>query len=93
MNRSKVFDNNHDFIHDYLMNVLGESRDKWIPLVTTVPLRNKTTSQVEFLDPPASEEGGLFSVEEHRIISWEELAANYTFIDDTPCIRSQEKEE
>ena len=85
MSRSKVFDNNYDFIHDYLMNVLGESRDKWIPLVTAVPLRNRTTSQVEILDLPASEEGGLFNVEERRLISWEELAASYTFIDGTPC--------
>lgn len=88
MRESKAFDNNYDFIHDYLMNVLGESRNKWIPLVTAVLLRNRTTSQVEILDPPASEEGGLFNVEERRLISWEELATNYTFIDGAPCKHS-----
>ena len=88
MRESKAFDNNYDFIHDYLMNALGESRDKWIPLVTAVLLRNRATSQVEILDPPASEEGGLFNVEERRLISWEELAASYTFIDGAPCKHS-----
>lgn len=80
MSGSKVFDNNYDFIHDYVMNVLGESRDKW-----TVLLKNKLTSLVEAFKVPISEEGGLFSEEAQRLMSWEELAADYTFVDGTPC--------
>ena len=80
MNKSKVFDNNYDFMYDYSMIMLGKNHGKW-----TVFLKNKTTSLVELFKVPISEKGGLFSTEEQRLVSWEELAADYTFIDDTPC--------
>lgn len=83
MNRSKVFDNNYDFMYDYSMIMLGKNYGNW-----TVFLKNKTTSLVEFLNVPISEKGGLFNTEEQRLVSWEELAADYTFIDDTPCKHS-----
>lgn len=83
MNRSKVFDNNYDFMRDYSMIMLGENHGKW-----TVFLKNKTTSRVEPFKVPISEKGGLFNAEEQRLVSWEELAADYTFIDDTPCKHS-----
>lgn len=80
MNRSKVFDNNYGFMCDYSMIMLGENHGKW-----TVFLKNKTTSRVELFKVPISEKGGLFNTEEQRLVSWEELAADYTFIDGTPC--------
>ena len=80
MNKSKVFDNNYDFMYDYSMIMLGKNLGKW-----TVFLKNKTTSLVELFKVPISEKGGLFNAEEQRLVSWEELAADYTFIDDTPC--------
>ena len=83
MNRSKVFDNNYDFMYDYSMIMLGKNHGNW-----TVFLKNKATSLVEFLNVPISEKGGLFNPEEQRLVSWEELAADYTFIDDTPCKHS-----
>ena len=51
-------------------------------------LKNKSTSLAEAFIVPASEEGGLRSLEDYRFTSWEELADNYTFIDDTPCVGS-----
>ena len=83
MSRSKVFNNNYDFMHDYSIATLGENRGKW-----RVILKNKSTSLAEAFAVPASEEGGLRSLEDYRFTSWEELADNYTFIDDTPCVVS-----
>ena len=80
MSRSKVFDNNYDFMRDYSMIMLGENHGKW-----TVFLKNKTTSVVEVFKLPISEKRGLLSVKEKRLIRWEELVADYTFIDGTPC--------
>ena len=51
-------------------------------------LKNKSTSLTEAFMVPASEEGGLRSLEDYQFVSWEELAGNYTFIDDTPCVKS-----
>ena len=83
MSRSKVFNNNYDFMHDYSIITLGENRGKW-----RVILKNKSTSLAEAFMVPVSEEGGLRSLEDYQFISWEELADNYTFIDDTPCVES-----
>ena len=83
MSRSKAFDNNYDFMHDYSIATLGENRGKW-----RVILENKSTSLAEAFMVPASEEGGLRSLEDYQFVSWEELADNYTFIDDTPCVGS-----
>ena len=83
MSRSKVFNNNYDFMHGYSVAMLGENRGKW-----RVILKNRSTSLVEAFTVPASEEGGLRSLEDYQFVSWEELAANYTFIDDTPCTGS-----
>ena len=83
MNRSKVFNNNYDFMRDYSVVTLGENRGKW-----RVILMNKSTSLAEAFIVPASEEGGLRSLEDYQFVSWEELADNYTFIDDTPCTGS-----
>ena len=83
MSGSKVFNSNYDFMHDYSTATLGENRGKW-----RVCLKNKSTSLVEAFMVPASEEGGLRSLEDYQFVSWEELAGNYTFIDDTPCVRS-----
>ena len=83
MSRSKVFNNNYDFMHDYSIATLGENRGKW-----RVILKNKSTSLAEAFMVPAAEEGGLRSLEDYQFVSWEELADNYTFIDDTPCVRS-----
>ena len=83
MSRSKACDNNYNFMHDYSIATLGENRGKW-----RVCLKNKSTSLVEAFMVPASEEGGLRSLEDYQFVSWEELAGNYTFIDDTPCVRS-----
>ena len=44
MSRSKVFDNNYDFMHDYSIATLGENRGKW-----RVILKNKSTSLAEAL--------------------------------------------
>ena len=82
MNRFKVFDNNYDFMRDYSIATLGENRGKW-----TVILKNKSTSLAEAFIVPISEEGGLRSTEDYRLTSWEELATDYTFADDTPCVR------
>ena len=51
-------------------------------------LKNKSTSLAEAFMVPVSEEGGLRSLEDYRFTSWEEIADNYTFIDDTPCVGS-----
>ena len=83
MSGSKVFNNNYDFMHDYSIVTLGESRGKW-----RVILKNKLTSLAEAFIVPAAEEGGLRSLEDYQFVSWEELAANYTFIDDTSCTGS-----
>ena len=83
MSRSEVFNINYDFMHGYSTATLGENRGKW-----RVILKNKSTSLAEAFMVPASEEGGLRSLEDYQFVSWEELAANYTFIDDTPCTRS-----
>ena len=83
MSRSKVFNNNYDFMRGYSVATLGENRGKW-----RVILMNKSTSLAEAFIVPASEEGGLRSLEDYQFVSWEELAANYTFIDDTPCVGS-----
>lgn len=83
MSRSKVFNNNYDFMRGYSVATLGENRGKW-----RVILKNKSTTLAEAFIVPASEEGGLRSLEDYQFVSWEELAANYTFIDDTPCIGS-----
>ena len=83
MSGSKVFNNNYDFMRDYSVATLGENRGKW-----RVILKNKSTSLMEAFIVPASEEGGLRSLEDYQFVSWEELAANYTFIDDTPCTGS-----
>lgn len=80
MSESKVFDNNFDFMCDYSMIMLGANRGKW-----TVFLRNKLTSLVEAFKMPISEKGGLFNIEEQRLMSWEEIATDYTFVDDTSC--------
>lgn len=80
MSRPKAFDNNYDFMCDYTAAMLGKNQSKW-----TVFLKNRTTSLMEVFKMPISEEGGLFNVEEQRLMSWEELAADYTFIDNTPC--------
>ena len=80
MSRSKAFNNNYDFMHDYSIATLGENRGKW-----RVILKNKSTLLVEAFMVPASEEGGLRSLEDYQFISWEVLASDYTFIDDTPC--------
>ena len=63
----------------YSVATLGENRGKW-----RVILKNKSTTLAEAFIVPASEEGGLRSLEDYQFVSWEELAANYTFIDDTP---------
>ena len=83
MSRSKVFNNNYDFMHDYSIATLGENRGKW-----RVILKNKSTSLAEAFMVPVSEEGGLRSLEDYQFISWEELADNYTFIDGTSCVGS-----
>ena len=83
MSGSKVFNNNYDFMRGYSVATLGENRGKW-----RVILMNKSTSLAEAFIVPASEEGGLRSLEDYQFVSWEELAANYTFIDDTPCAGS-----
>lgn len=83
MSGSKVFNNNYDFMRGYSVVTLGENRGKW-----RVILKNRSTSLVEAFMVPASEEGGLRSLEDYQFVSWEELAANYTFIDDTPCTGS-----
>ena len=83
MSRSKVFDNNYDFMHDYSTATLGENRGKW-----RVCLKNKSTSLLEAFMVPAAEEGGLRSLEDYHFVSREELAGNYTLIDDTPCVKS-----
>ena len=80
MSGSKVFNNNYDFMHDYSIATLGENRGKW-----RVILKNKSTSLAEAFMVPASEEGGLRSLEDYQFVSWEVLASDYTFIDDTPC--------
>ena len=80
MSRSKVFSNNYDFMRDYSIATLGENRGKW-----RVILKNKSTSLAEAFIVPASEEGGLRSLEDYQFVSWEVLARDYTFIDDTPC--------
>lgn len=83
MSGSKVFNNNYDFMRGYSVATLGENRGKW-----RVILKNKSTSLAEAFMVPASEEGGLRNLEDYQFVSWEELAANYTFIDDTPCTGS-----
>ena len=83
MSRSKAFNNNYDFMHDYSTATLGEKRGKW-----RVCMTNKSTSLTEAFMVPASEEGGLRSLEDYQFVSWEELATNYTFADDTPCVGS-----
>ena len=83
MSRSKAFNNNYDFMHDYSIATLRENRGKW-----RVILKNKSTSLAEAFMVPAAEEGGLRSLEDYQFVSWEELAGNYTFIDDTPCVKS-----
>ena len=83
MSRSKAFNNNYDFMRDYSIATLGENRGKW-----RVILKNKSTSLAEAFMVPAAEEGGLRSLEDYQFVSWEELAANYTFTDDTPCVES-----
>ena len=83
MSESEVFNNNYDFMRGYSAATLGENRGKW-----RVILMNKSTSLAEAFIVPASEEGGLRSLEDYQFVSWEELAANYTFIDDTPCVKS-----
>lgn len=83
MSGSKVFNNNYDFMRGYSVATLGENRGKW-----RVILMNKSTSLAEAFIVPASEEGGLRSLEDYQFVSWEELADNYTFIDDTPCTGS-----
>lgn len=83
MSGSKVFNNNYDFMRGYSVATLGENRGKW-----RVILKNKSTTLAEAFTVPASEEGGLRSLEDYQFVSWEELAANYTFIDDTPCTGS-----
>ena len=83
MGKSKAFNNNYDFMRDYSVVTLGENRGKW-----RVILKNKSTSLMEAFIVPASEEGGLRSLEDYQFVGWEELAANYTFIDDTPCVES-----
>lgn len=80
MSGSKVFNNNYDFMHDYSIATLGENRGKW-----RVILKNKLTSLAEAFIVPASEEGGLRSLEDYQFVSWEALASDYTFIDGTPC--------
>ena len=83
MGGSKVFSNNYDFMHDYSIVTRGENRGKW-----RVMLKIESTALAEAFMVPASEEGGLRSLEDYQFVSWEELAGNYTFIDDTPCVRS-----
>ena len=83
MSKAKAFDNNHDFILDYTAAMLGANRGRW-----TVFLKNRLTSLVEAFRVPVSEKGGLFNIEEQRLISWEELASDYTFIDGTSCVGS-----
>ena len=51
-------------------------------------LKNKSTSLAEAFMVPTSEEGGLRGLEDYQFVSWEELATNYTFADDTPCAGS-----
>lgn len=80
MSSSKLFDNNYDFLCNYLAVMLGNNRGKG-----TVFLKNKTTSQVEVFKLPISEKGGLLSVKGMRLICWEDLAAGYTFVDGTSC--------
>lgn len=80
MSRSKAFDNIYDFMIGYTAAMLGENRGEWV-----VFLKNKATSLVEALRMPMFVEGGLLSTEEQRLISWEEIASNYTFVDGTPC--------
>ena len=80
MSRSKVFDNNYDFMRDYSIATLGENRGRWTAL-----LKNKSTSLVEAFKVPISEEGGLLALEDYQFVSWERLASDYTFVDGTPC--------
>lgn len=80
MSKSKLFENNYDFLVNYLAAMLGYNRGK-----RTVFLKSKTTSVVEVFKLPISEKRGLLHVKEKRLIRWEELAADYTFIDGTPC--------
>ena len=80
MSRSKVFDNNYDFMRDYSIATLGENRGRWTAL-----LKNKSTSLIEAFKVPISEEGGLLALEDCQIVSWERLAAEYTFVDGAPC--------
>ena len=79
MSGSKVFNNNYDFMHGYSVATLRENRGKWRAI-----LKNRSTSLVEAFMVPASEGGGSRSLEDYQFVSWEELAANYTFIADTP---------
>ena len=64
MSKSKAFDNNYDFMCDYTAAMLGKNQGKW-----TVFLKSKTTSLMEVFKMPISEKGGLFNVEEQRLIS------------------------
>ena len=74
MSRSRAFDNNHDFMIGYSATTSG-----------VVFLKNKTTSLLEIFAMPVTEKGGLINIKRRRLIDWEELAADYTFVNDTPC--------
>lgn len=74
MSRPRAFDNNHDFMIGYSAATSG-----------VVFLKNKTTSLLEIFVMPVSEKGGLINIKRRRLIDWEELAANYTFVNAAPC--------
>lgn len=74
MSKSRSFNNNYDFMIGYSATTSG-----------VVFLKNKTTSLLEIFAMPASEKGGLINIKRLRLIDWEELATDYTFVDDTPC--------
>lgn len=74
MSRSKAFNNNHDFMIGYSATTSG-----------VVFLKNKITSLLEIFVMPVTEKGGLINIKRRRLIDWEELAADYTFVNDTPC--------